>query len=509
MAPRTGPQGITLQDVVRVASGGSRAMNAPQPPSGDRGGYTFTTRTAGMPSTPAAFDATKIYASLIGAPSTGYGKTYGGFKTAGQLQDAVLGQAYQLPQIIALAQQQAAAEEARLNELATTESSLIRPGTIGFDAYKQAQEDVRRYGGPLGNQPEVQAARQALNVVTGQQEAAANAAPTVAQMQRDIGISGGYAPSRRGWLSPNVADLIQLRNLGAIPTQQESASLALARQKAEEDLRNASYAAHMNRMNTMAIPSGREEVNSLGETRADVKAAGREFVPDPAASLAISQMTPEIRGLIQPQYERGVVPYQQLATELSGIPISQLAQQIATESYGQNPFLAQGMFTSKVDLDYANRQRQLEQEALRQQGIDFGMSTDEAIYQKYGADAYQQYQDAKTQGAYEKAFGPAQTAEEEAFDAQAMNTLGVVPAAIAGDFPASKARELLSDPGFVQILQDSRTAVQDYEAVSSADKKAKAAEIAAEFEAQSGDPVAAQILYNALLSFDYLYQIGE
>jgi hypothetical protein len=100
MAPRTGPRGVTIEDVRRVADQGTD--------TGDRAGYTFTRRTPGIVGLIPGTTARGMLTQIIGGPSSGYGMKYGGYPTQSQWQDAILGQAAQAPELAAQMADQAA-----------------------------------------------------------------------------------------------------------------------------------------------------------------------------------------------------------------------------------------------------------------------------------------------------------------------------------------------------------------------------------------------------------------
>lgn len=95
MAPRTGPRGVTNQDVANRA--GVSYVAAPQS------------------SQPAPVDQSALLSYVLGGQAPGYGMKYGGFPTAGYGQAAIEGQAFGIADLARQAAQQAAAREAELN----------------------------------------------------------------------------------------------------------------------------------------------------------------------------------------------------------------------------------------------------------------------------------------------------------------------------------------------------------------------------------------------------------
>lgn len=95
MAPRTGPRGVTNQDVANRA--GVSYVAVPQS------------------SQPAPVDQSALLNYVLGGQAPGYGMKYGGFPTAGYGQAAIEGQAFGIADLARQAAQQAAAREAELN----------------------------------------------------------------------------------------------------------------------------------------------------------------------------------------------------------------------------------------------------------------------------------------------------------------------------------------------------------------------------------------------------------
>lgn len=95
MAPRTGPRGVTNEDVA------------------NRAGVTYVYR----PETPAQ-QQEALLSYVLGGQAPGYGMKYGGFPTAGYGQAAIEGQAFGIADLARQAAQQAAVREAELQRIA-------------------------------------------------------------------------------------------------------------------------------------------------------------------------------------------------------------------------------------------------------------------------------------------------------------------------------------------------------------------------------------------------------
>lgn len=115
MAPRTGPRGVTNQDVA------------------DRAGVSYV---AVPPSSqPAPVDQSALLNYVLGGQAPGYGMKYGGFPTAGYGQAAIEGQAFGIADLARQAAQQAAVREA---ELFSSADRQLRP------VESQTASDMRR-----------------------------------------------------------------------------------------------------------------------------------------------------------------------------------------------------------------------------------------------------------------------------------------------------------------------------------------------------------------------------
>lgn len=500
MAPRIGPRGVTIQDVAKVASTGARAMNTPAPP-GTLGGYTFTRRT---PTPPPVAPTSDILAQLMGGPVAGYGLKNAGFPSEGQYKAAILGSTYRIPEAIDLALQQAnQARNAEYEQYLQQMMDVYDPYGVYSDrsALQPVQLGESPYGtsGPLGQvgaqdlmpteytrgiqqAPEV---AQAQNLVD-QARARLAAAQAIATGQGTryepmrMAVEAGQGPImsyganrfNNRQKTGLRADLMQMRNLmtglqadpiGTNVSEQQAAEGAL--RQAEIDLANATR-----------DETGRRRALATG-----------------AAVGAAQGITTR------------ALPAEQFAAQASSVPLYEYARQIAVQNYGMDPNVAAGLYTPELDLAYKQTQREAE---LASQNIDFSQSEREMIYNQYGPDALAEYDAMKTQGAYEKATLGAMSAEEQATDDSIISTTGVAPSQAAGDFPVTRARQLLSNPDFVAYLDQSKQELSNMDAGTIDEKRNGARQIAAEFANQTGDPVAAQILYNALISFDYLFAVG-
>lgn len=158
---RTGPRGTTTQDLIDVARFGVRALPR-----------TVIPQTASPYELPENL-ATEAQSAIIGGPGPGYGEKYGGFPTAAQWEEAILGEAMGAYELADLAKQQAAQSglryydelTGRVAERVAPIASLagVRPGATlsAQDREKLAAgyQGVRAFG----ETPEYLAAREQAN----------------------------------------------------------------------------------------------------------------------------------------------------------------------------------------------------------------------------------------------------------------------------------------------------------------------------------------------------------
>jgi len=274
----------------------------------------------------------------------------------------------------------------------------------------------------------------------------------------------------------------------------------LAERKAAEDAKLEAYGRQMERMNAIAFREPTEEQ----------KALGRELYFNPANRDASGRM---IQTFV-PTVEMGDVARQRLGTPVTGsqaaeqmalqeesaqlgaLNVTDLARQIAQQRYGVDPALASGMFGPEFARDFAVRQ-------LGEQNVFPDQSIEEMIGLTQGADALAAYQDDRLQAALEKQNEGFRTADEENFDLQLEQSTGVNVDAAAGNRSRAVARGYLSNADFVQQIRDNVQALVENPQLSVEDQRNQARLAAQDFYLATGDEVGAEILLNAILSFDF------
>jgi len=95
------------------------------------------------------------------------------------------------------------------------------------------------------------------------------------------------------------------------------------------------------------------------------------------------------------------------------------------------------------------------------------------------------------------------TADEEAYDLQLEQNTGLNVDAVAGNYSRAVARGYLENQGFVQRINGEVSNLVANPALNMEQQRNQARIAAQQYLTDTGDPVGAQILLNALLSFDF------
>jgi len=170
MAPRTGPRGVTNEDVA------------------NRAGVTYVY----APETPAQQNQVNQQALLsyvLGGQAPGYGMKYGGFPTAGYGQAAIEGQAFGIADLARQAAQQAAVREAELRAQGEEQIAQVRG---------QAAEEDRQYRRMARFDQPIQERRAAIKASEQpiQSQYKADIASQVTPYKQIEETLGAYSPSQ-------------------------------------------------------------------------------------------------------------------------------------------------------------------------------------------------------------------------------------------------------------------------------------------------------------------------
>jgi len=184
MAPRTGPRGVTIEDVANRAGVGT---------------YVMAPATQGPP-----IDAAALANFLIGGQAPGYGQRYGGFPTAAFGSAAIQGQAFQIADLARQAQALANQREDQLRYDAGRQVAQSRSAIASKYRYAQPTPEVARLARAIqdAETPEQKAAARAQlqstmeTESTGRRgEVSALVDPVQSQLRSDLQTQVGPARS--------------------------------------------------------------------------------------------------------------------------------------------------------------------------------------------------------------------------------------------------------------------------------------------------------------------------
>jgi len=475
MAPKIGPRGTTIQDVMNVATNGAQPVQSQ---------YVYAPTPPTQPAT-TAFD----YASLLaGQPAATYGQKYGGMPTAEYAKAMIIGGAQQARSVGELAALQASIANQKLidqsytdltsgtNKLypsfrARLEKPLVTtPGTTHYrPPALQATKDIEELERTLNGMY--------VYDLDGTRRLSTNSNPLEAQALQTAINEGKRELNRTGYDPASVnrseADMVQQTAVNMLQSSPVSVEDQYGNQQLlyDKDGQVIDRPSSAYNAKTMLFPS----------------------TPVLARNAAQNQAFIDMQPALDAAKAQQVTPYQNIADAIKNIPLSQLAQQIATQRYGYDPALAQGLFDQGVDIQAMRDQADL----YILQHPDLNMSQPEAISQFFGQEGLDQYNYQQAQSAL---YGTPteQTAADDAAnadgDAQLMSAYGVKPADIRpGD--SATARLIMSDTNFYAQFQAGLAAI------AQSDGAYTPAQIEQQFMQQyltEGDPVSA-ILLDALL----------
>lgn len=453
-SPRTGPQGVTIQDVANVGAAGKSAI-----PTVTRGAMPRP-RIAAAP----AISSADLMSMFVGAPLATAGKKYSGFPTESQRQQAIIGQLSAVSALEELARAQAAQDEAALLE---SFGERIKYGSPEVRATQARISDV--LSRPIGGMT-------AVEELAAAQARYAPGRGRLAEIESRLGKPAFQVPaSERETLQ---AEARQLRNL--LPAEQP---IETARVSASDQARQDAYARAIERRNAVAFAAPTRNL------------AGNVIQPS-WETVAQQQLRASLAPELEEQYAARVAPSAQLANELQNLPRAELAQLIATQQFGMDEALAAGLFGG----DFERQQRERE---MAERNIFPNQSIEDIIWSTQGEEALLQYQQDRADAALAKLDEGFRTEDEAAIDLSIEQSTGIPVDAAAGDYDRARARGYLVDPNFMAYLDQARTQVMADPATSVEEKKNLMRLQAQDFYAQTGDPVGAEILLNALLSFDF------
>lgn len=463
MAPRTGPRGVTIEDVQEVADNG-------------RAGYTIT-RRADRPAVvvPSAADLAGV---LAGNAQPGYGEKYGGFPTASQLNAAVTGNVYQLGALQnALAARAGQATSGYQNAAANV--PLTAPNMYG--SMPSAQEraigsqlnDVRREIALRDAARTISPERYATGRVTSGPGNLANEALAAAALG---GVAAAPFTAGMSLIVPGVIGAYKWAKAGETARPESAVDYTAMR----DQVLNAQAGALANRLAAAQAASAQAQASQARQ----YQQGAQEYLGEKIAAA------PEV----------------QLAQTAAAISPSQYAQLVATQQYGVNPAVAAGMF----GLDYNTQMLAERQAAANAMLPDFSKSTRELVYEQGGPEALAQYDEQQYAAAMGGTLGQQMSQEEtmqELQDAADDNAIyqatQLTPGMVYSNREmADGLRSYMLDPAFQQSVVSARdNALALYQ--EGEDPAVVAQQAYQEYYEATGDPVAARYIADIAASFAF------
>lgn len=471
MAPKIGPRGITIEDVVDVANNGLSKTGA------------ATYKSVSQPTATTPVD----YASLLaGGPASTYGQKYGGQPSGEYAKQMILGAAMQAKSVGDLAAMQAATNRSQLE---SKFASDLLSGTNKLYPTYRAQFDQ-----PLA--PPSSARNVQIQNLT---PAISDLEARLAERKLYARRIGAYEQQRQG--TGKEIDVLEAELRDARRAMgQVNPSGKTPEQLAAENKANA-YGAYMDRMNmldTSGLPSSRNTTNQ-GAGSVSLQPTVSELLRGGAQRQTITNLMP---GLNQAKAEQ-VTPYATVAEGFANTPLSQFAQQIAVNRYGYDPALAAGLFDTSVDIQSLKDQADL----FAAQNPQLNMSPAEIVFNQLGEEGLNTYLQQQAEqallGSPSQQRTEAQLAQDAAnapIDADLYQTYAVMPSEISG--PTDLVRQVMSDPNFLSQFQTGITKIYDDIGKGKTANDA-VGEYVRNYLNQTGDPLTANILEELLTNISF------
>lgn len=464
MAPKIGPRGITIEDVVDVANNGLSKTGA------------ATYKSVSQPTATSPVD----YAALLaGGPASTYGQKYAGQPSGEYARQMILGAAMQAKSIGDLAALQASTNQQNLtNKFA---SDLLAGTNKLYPTYR-AQFDK-----PLVDESTM----------------TRNYRPTLKdQAVKDI------ADQERKLNSMYVYDFGGARRLSMTADPAEARALQAAINENKQALSRAGYDP------TMASRSQEKAIRQTAENKANAYGAYMDrmnmlgegqTIPERLRGGAQRQTATNLTPGLEAALAEQVTPYETVAQGFANTPLSQFAQQIAVNRYGYDPALAAGLFDTSVDIQSLKDEADL----FAAQNPQLNMSPAEIVFNQFGEEGLNQY---LQQQANELLYGTgsqqrteaelAQDAANAPIDAELYSAYATAPSELSSALNADVARQYMSDPNFLAQFQTGTTEI--YDAMSKGFSGTDAVNgYIQKYLNETGDPVSARILEELLSNISF------
>jgi len=468
MAPKIGPRGITIEDVVDVANNGISQK--------DGTSYKSISK-------PTATSPVDYAALLAGGPASTYGLKYAGQPSGEYAKQMILGAAMQAKSIGDLAALQASTNQ---QNLTSKFASDLLAGTNKLSPIFR-----EKFSQPLA--PPSSARNVQIQNLT---PAISDLEARLAERKRYARRIGAYEQQRQGTgreIDILEADLLDTRRALA----QANPTGKTPEQLAAENKANA-YGAYMTRMNmldTSGLPSSRNTTNQGAES-ISLQPTVPELLRAGAQRQTATNLTPGLEAALAEQ----VTPYETVAQGFANTPLSQFAQQIAVNRYGYDPALAAGLFDTSVDIQSLKDEADL----FAAQNPQLNMSPAEIVYDQLGEEGLNQYLQQQAEqalmGSPSQQRTEAELAQDAAnapIDAELYSAYATAPGNVNSALNADVARQYMSDPNFLAQFQAGTTQIYDEmgKGISGADAVNAYMQ---NYLNTTGDPVSARILEELL-----------
>jgi hypothetical protein len=485
MAPKIGPRGITIEDVIDVANNGIGQTSATP--------YRSARFENAQPTATTPVD----YAALLaGGPASTYGLKYAGQPSGEYAKQMILGAAMQAKSIGDLAALQASTNQQNLTSKFASDllAGTNKLSPIFREKFNQPMLD--------SNNRNVQI--QKLTPAISDLEA------RLAERKLYARRIGAYEEQRQG-IGKQI-DIIEAelrdarRAMGQVnPTGKTPEQLAA------ENKANA-YGAYMDRMNMLGLtqPGSQVDFTNLSSLNNSTNQGAESISLQPglpsllragAQRQTATNLTPGLEAALAEQ----VTPYETVAAGFANTPLSQFAQQIAVNRYGYDPALAAGLFDTSVDVQSLKDQADL----FAAQNPQLNMSPAEIVRYQFGEEALNQYLQQQAEqalygtGSQQRTEAElAQDAANAPIDAELYSVYATAPGDLSSALNADVARQYMSDPNFLAQFQAGTTKIYDdmSQGVSGADAVNS---YIRNYLNTTGDPVSARILEELLSNVSF------
>jgi hypothetical protein len=209
--------------------------------------------------------------------------------------------------------------------------------------------------------------------------------------------------------------------------------------------------------------------------------------------LAQSDTKEKFTPLITRDYNTQVQPYQDLATNILNVPLSEYARQIATQRYGYDPGLAQGLFDQSVDIQALTD----EQNLYGLQNPSLSYSPEERIYQQYGQEGLDLYNQQQAQTSLYGTPTEQTALKQQEFaelDTNLFMAYASTPAEVYAENP-NLARLYMTDSAF---LTEYQAGVTQIAGAGQGLQETAANEFLLNYYNEVGNPVRSQIMENLI-----------